>query len=91
MKIKDINTEKSINIGTCVSILNNVAIYMEFLPIESQHSQWTLVIQELETLFRRIEPLMSKLYDYTCLFLIMCSLLKISSISTNKVETKNLF
>ena len=82
------NTEKSTNLSTCVTILNNVAVYIEFLPLESQQSQWTLVIQELETLFRKIEPLMNKLYDYTCLFLIMGNLFKISSISTNKVSKK---
>lgn len=69
-----------------MSILNSVAMYIEYLPIESQHSQWTLVIQELEILFRRIEPLMNKLYDYTCLFLIMGTLFKISSIVNNKVR-----
>lgn len=70
-------------------------MYIEYLPQETQHNQWTLVIQELECLFRRIEPLMNKLYDYTCLFVIMGHLFKImgimGSMSTNKVCLTFLF
>lgn len=71
--------------NVCMTILNNVAVYMDYLPLELQQSQWALVIQELEALFRKLEPLMNKVYDYTCLFMIMGTLFKVSSISSNKV------
>ncbi|CAF0899614.1 unnamed protein product [Brachionus calyciflorus] len=82
--INDINIQKSINFDICLRILNNVSIYIEYLTLESQHSQWLLVIQEFETLFRQLEPLMNKSYDYTSFFVIMSNLLKVPSISTNK-------
>ena len=69
----------------CLNILNNVAIYIEYLPFESQQNQWVLVIQELETLLRHLELFMNKAFDYTCLFLIMKSLLKVTSIANCKV------
>ena len=84
-KKKDVNSQKTINFDICMKILNNIALYIEYLPIESQHSQWIMVIQEFENLFRQMEPLMNKSYDFTCLFVIMGSLLKVSSIATNKV------
>ncbi len=82
---KDLNFKKTINMDTCIRILNNTAVYIEYLPVETQHSQWALVIQELEALFRHIEPLMVKSYDYTCLFNIMSVLLKVPVIASNKV------
>jgi hypothetical protein len=69
----------------CLNILNNVAIFIEFLPLESQQNQWIQVIQEFETLFRYLEPIMNKSYDYSSLFVIMGALLKIPSISNTKV------
>lgn len=65
-------------------ILNNVSIYIEYLSLESHHSQWLLVIQEFESLFRRLEPQLSKSYDYTCFFVIMSYLLKVPGIGSNK-------
>lgn len=73
----------------CLQVLNNVAIYMDFLPLESQQSHWTLVIQELEKLFHHIHLYMNKDYDYTCIFLIMTTLLKVASIASCKVTTKH--
>ena len=61
-----------------IAVLNNVAVYMEFLPLEAAQSQWGLVIQELEKLFDQIFLIMNKYTDYTCLFLIMATLLKVS-------------
>ena len=67
-------------------ILNNVALYIQYLTLETNQGQWGLVLQEFETLFRHLEPLMSKSYDFTCLFIIMSSLLKVPAISNTKVE-----
>ena len=86
--IKDINLQKIINIETCMIILNNVAIYIQYLSLETNQSQWTLVLQEFETLFRQMEQVMIKSADYTCLFLIMGSLLKVPAIATTKVMSK---
>jgi hypothetical protein len=72
----------------CLQILDNVAIYIEFLPLETQQSHWTLVIQELEKLFHNMLMFLNKSYDFTCLNLIMISLLKVSSISSSKVGFK---
>ncbi len=83
---KDLNFKKAINMEICIKVLNNAAVFIEYLSIESQHSQWILVIQELESLFRHIEPLMVKTYDYTCIFNIMSVLLRVSVIATNKVS-----
>ena len=56
--------------------------------METNQSQWTLVLQEFETLFRQMEQVMIKSADYTCLFLIMGSLLKVPAIATTKVMLK---
>jgi hypothetical protein len=71
---------------TTMTILNNVAHFINYLPLESQSNHWSLVLHELETLFRQLEPLMVKSYDYTCIFLIMQTLLKVSTIANNKVD-----
>ena len=83
--IKDINLQKVIIMEICMIILNNVAVYIQYLSLETNQSQWTLVLQEFETLFRQMEPLMIKSADHTCLFLIMGSLLKVPAIATTKV------
>ncbi len=83
---KDINSQKSINLDVCMSILNNVALYMKYVPIETQQSQWTLVIQEMETLFRQLEFVMHRNYDYSCLFTIMNNLLRLPAILSTKVS-----
>ena len=67
-----------------MTVLNNVSCYIKYLPLESQHSQWSLVIQEFEMLFHQIEPLLHRSYDYTCMFSIMNMLLKVSSITNYK-------
>jgi hypothetical protein len=64
---------------------------MEYLPMETQQSQWTLVIQEFETLFQQIYPVLNKLCDFTCLFLIMSFLLKITYTTSCKVLILFLF
>jgi hypothetical protein len=69
-----------------MTILNNVAIYLKYLPVESQHAQWNLVIQELEILFHQIEPLLHRSFDYSCIFQIMNIMLKVSSITSYKVH-----
>ena len=69
-----------------MSILNNVAIYIEYLPFESHQTQWTLVIQDLEALFHQMYLLMNKSADYTCLFLIMASMLKVNYTASCKVK-----
>jgi hypothetical protein len=71
---------------TCLQILDNVAIYIEYLPLESQQSHWTLVIQELEKLFHHMYLYLNKSNDCNCIFLIMTTLLKVNSISTCKVR-----
>jgi hypothetical protein len=68
-----------------MNILNNIAIFIEYLPIEGQSHQWLLVFQEFETLFRQLEATMKRAYDYTCLFVIMIQLLKVPYISNSKV------
>ena len=70
----------------CITILNNVAVYIKYLPLETQHSQWNLVIQDLKILFHQIEPLLNRSYDYTCIFSIMNTLLKVTSIANYKVN-----
>ena len=70
----------------CLQILKNVATYMDYLPLESQQSQWVLVMQELEILFLQLEPIMNKSCDYSSLFLIMITLLKVPSINNVKVS-----
>ena len=83
--IKDINLQKIIVMETSMTILNNVALYMQYLTLETNQIQWGLVLQEFETLFRHLEPLMNKSHDFTCLFIIMSSLLKVPAISNAKV------
>ncbi len=58
---------------------------MKYLSIETQQSQWTLVIQEMETLFRQLELVMHRNYDYSCLFTIMNNILKLPAILSTKV------
>ena len=83
--IKDINLQRIIVMETCMVILNNIAVYIQYLPLETNQSQWTLVLQEFETLFRHLEPIMIKSVDYTCLFVIMSSILKVPAIASTKV------
>jgi len=84
--LNDINLQKLFNLDICLQILDNVAIYIEYLPLESQQSNWTLVIQELEKLFHHMYLYLNKTYDYDCIFLIMTTLLKVNSISSCKVS-----
>lgn len=89
--LSDINLQKTMSMDICMNILNNVAIYMEYLPLETQQSHWTLVIQELEKMFHHMYLYMNKNYDYSCLFLIMTTLLKVVSIASCKVSLQNNF
>jgi hypothetical protein len=76
---------------TTMIVLNNAAHFIDYLPLESQLSNWSLVLHELEILFRQLEPVMVKSYDYTCIFLIMQSLLKVSVIANSKVGIFDFF
>jgi hypothetical protein len=82
---KDLNQQKNLKFETCMSVLNNVAIFVECLPIEGQSQQWLLVFQELEVLFRHLESIMKKSWDYTCFFVIMTQILKVPYVSNSKV------
>lgn len=70
----------------CIDILNNVAVFMEFVPQDTQYQQWLLVFEEFDILFKKIEPLMNKSQDYICLFKIIINLLKLPGISNCKVD-----
>ena len=59
---------------------------MTFLPVDSQQQQWNLVFQECETLFKKLEGILKKYNDYTCIFLILINLLKVNFIINAKVN-----
>lgn len=77
------------NLNICINILNNACVFSEFLPFESHVPQWALVFQEIDVLYKKLAPIMNKSYDYTCIFMIMTNLLKVSSIATSKVCKTN--
>ncbi len=80
------NQQKNLNLDVCLNVLNNVCVFMTFLPVDLQQQQWQLVFQECENLFKKMEGILKKYNDYTCIFLILINLLKVSFISNAKVN-----
>ena len=42
--------QKNLQLDVCMRVLGNVSIYMEYMPLEQQQAQWTLVVVELEVI-----------------------------------------
>lgn len=84
------NSKKTLASETLSVIFQNMACYLDCLPIETGMGAatplWNPLLSQLEILFRRTVFLLNQLEDTTPLLRIMVSMLKISAISQYKVR-----
>lgn len=83
------NTKKILPIDILPTILQNMACYLNCLPLEAalgpNAPTWSTVLQQIEILYRKIILLMNMLDDITPLLKIMSSVFKTPLISQFRV------
>lgn len=86
--LESLNSKKTIPIETLPMIIENMACYLDCLPLEAGLGSiaplWNALLAQLEILFRRIVFLMHNLDDVVPLLRIMISILKIPCITQYK-------
>uniref|UniRef100_A0A8D8RWG0 Protein unc-79 homolog n=1 Tax=Cacopsylla melanoneura TaxID=428564 RepID=A0A8D8RWG0_9HEMI len=86
--LENLNSRKSVSTEKLVTILDNIACYMDFLPIEAGLGpgaiSWQSVLTQLETFFRNIISIISTFDNVTSFFRIMISILRVPAVTTCK-------
>ncbi|KAJ8981492.1 hypothetical protein NQ317_007018 [Molorchus minor] len=86
--LEALNSKKTLPVDTLPIILQNMAYYLNCLPLEapfsSSTSLWGTVLQQLEILYRKIIFLLNTMDDITSLLKIIISVFKIPLISQFK-------
>lgn len=84
-----LNSKKTLAVDTISVIFQNMACYLDCLPIEAGLGPtaplWSALLSQLEILFRRIVFFLNQLDDLVPLLRIMVSVLKIPVITQYKV------
>lgn len=90
-----LNSKKILPIDILPTVLQNMACYLNCLPLEAavgpNTPMWSTVLQQLEILYRKIILLLNILEDITPLLKIMSSVFKTPLISQFKVGLKYCF
>lgn len=83
-----LNSKKTLLTDTLPVILENISCYLDCLPLEAALGPtsplWSNVLQQLETLYRRLIFLLNTIEDVSPLLKIMITVLKIPVISQYK-------
>lgn len=86
--LENINSRKTLPTESLVTILDNIACYMDFLPIEAGLGpgavSWASVLTQLEIFFRNIISIISTFENVTPFFRIMISILRVPAVTTCK-------
>ncbi|KAI5736841.1 hypothetical protein M8J76_007669 [Diaphorina citri] len=84
--LENMNSRKALPADNVVTIIDNIACYMDFLPIEaglgSGSISWASVLTQLDIFFRSIIPIISTFDNLTPFFRIMISILRVPTVST---------
>lgn len=83
MLVDTLNSKKTLPLDTLHISLRNLGEYLQCVPMDAGIgiSSWSLVIQGIETLFRRLILTLHNLEDHDYLLDIMVSVIKIPGIS----------
>ncbi|KAK9889170.1 hypothetical protein WA026_004451 [Henosepilachna vigintioctopunctata] len=83
--LETLNSKKALPIDTLPTVLQNISSYLNCLPLEAtlgpSMPMWSSVLQQLETLFRRILLILNMLDDISPLLKIIISVFKIPIIT----------
>jgi hypothetical protein len=82
------NKQKSLSLDVCSTLLNNIAQFMEYIPIDSPIQLWTSVFLEFDFLFDKLIRVYTTIksntpisYDLTPILRIMMNILKVPYIA----------
>ncbi|ODN04336.1 Protein unc-79 [Orchesella cincta] len=84
MLFETLNARKSIVMDTVAPIIENLATYMECLPLEAASATWSAVIPLSEAFLRKIMPLMQNLTGVDGILRTMACLMRLPGISAFK-------
>lgn len=88
--LQNLSTRKSLPIEQLPTILNNIACYLDCLPLEAGLGPgavtWYGLVIQFEGLFRRLVLILPAIHDLTPLLQIMISILKVPSMQQSKVN-----
>lgn len=86
--LETLNSKKTLSCDLLPTILDNLACYLECLPMEATASPtsgtWGTVLQQLEILYRRIIFILSSIDDVTVLLKIIIAIFKVPTIAQHK-------
>lgn len=85
LAIQTLNARKSIVMDTVAPIIDNIATYMECLPLEAASATWSAVIPLSEAFLRKVLPLMQNLTGMDGILRTMACLMRLPGISAFKV------
>lgn len=85
--LETLNSRKTL-CNVLPTVLENMACYLECLPVEAMasptSSTWSTILQQLETLCRRIVFMLNAIDDVTAVLKIIISIFKVPTISQHK-------
>lgn len=86
--LETLNSKKTLSCDTLPTVLENMACYLECLPMETTSgptsTTWGTVLQQLEILYRRIAFMLNAMDDMAVLLKIIISIFKVPTISQHK-------
>lgn len=83
--LENLNSKKALPTDNLITIIDNIACYMDFLPIEVTSlgmgsASWQSVLTQLETFFRGIISIIGNFENVTPIFRIMISILRVPAV-----------
>lgn len=86
--LETLNSKKTLPSHNLPTVLENIACYLECLPVEATSSPtsstWGNVLQQLEIIYRKIVFMLNTIDDITALLKIIISIFKVPTISQHK-------
>ena len=85
-KFQALNSKKTLIMDSTNPVIENVAVYLECLPLEAASSTWSVVIPLCETFLRKIVPLIQPPHGTDGLLRMMAYIMRLPGISAYKVR-----
>lgn len=86
---KGVNEMKNINDDQIVNAVQNLAIFMDYVAMETQTPTWNNILPLFDIFFRRLPQFLPTSCEISCVFKIMIQVLKVPSLSNFKVSSLN--
>lgn len=83
-----LNNSRTLPTENIQLLLDNLAIYMNSISLESSATMWTNILNQFDTFFRRLTEILPVPCDVTSVLKIITCLLKVNGINNAKVTVQ---